>query len=350
MLDIRLVAAPFALFLVVGLACTPRTRIYENTGGQGGEGAGAGGSMSSPSSSSGACVASGDEDCFNGLDDDCNGRTDCEDTVCTAVAVCEPLPEKAASGVIVLEADACPAGFTADEQVIYRGLQDGGCTGCGCTTGPTSCTGNVWYYKDAMACSADTNQIGGTPVGNFGFTCDSNPIVGGFIYGARTSIWKGSPSCTANGTATLAPAAWSQTRKFCRANAEGKGCGAGNTCVPKQTTAPHCALAVGSGQCDGFGMSQDDWYTGFTDTRACGACGCTASGGGCKGVQLAVGSDYSCINKALVNETSKQCFSAGIYSPPVHLVGNPMLGSCTADASANGSLAPTGQSTLCCQP
>ncbi len=51
MLDIRLVAGQLALFLVVGLACTPRTRTDENTGGQGGEGvggnAGGGGSMRS---------------------------------------------------------------------------------------------------------------------------------------------------------------------------------------------------------------------------------------------------------------------------------------------------------------
>jgi hypothetical protein len=354
MLDSRWVAGPFAFFLVLGLACTPKTRTYENTGGQGGEGAGGntggGGSMSSPSSSSGACVPSGAEDCFNGLDDDCNGMTDCEDAVCTDVAVCEPLPANAASGVIVLEADPCPAGFTADERIIHHGLQDGGCTGCGCTTGPTSCSGEVWYYKDAAACSGDVAQVGGTAAGSFGFTCDSNPITGGFVYGARASAWKVSQTCNANGAPTLAPPAWNQTRKFCRADAEGKGCGAGNTCVPKQTTAPHCALAEGSGLCNGFGMSQSDWYTGFTDTRVCGACGCTATGGGCKGVQLAVGSDYSCINKALVNESTKQCFPNGIYAPPVHLTGNPTLGSCTADGGVKGSLIPTEQLTLCCNP
>ena len=344
-------AGPFAFFLVLGLACTPKIRTYETTGGQGGDGAGGdGGSASGPSSSSGPCVPSGVEDCFNGLDDDCNGQTDCEDKACAPVAVCEPLPKNGASGVVVAEADACPAGFTAEEKVIYHGLQDGGCAGCGCTTGQTTCTGDVWYYKDAASCAADTTKTGGTIAGNYGFTCDSNPIVGTTIFGARTSDWKVTQSCNASGSATLAPSAWSETQKFCRIDAEGKGCSVGNTCVPKESTAPRCALAPGSGACAGFGTAQNDWYTGLTDTRACGACGCTASGGGCKGIVLTVGSDYSCSNNAQVTELSKTCFANGIYSPPVHLSGNPKIGTCVAEASVTGSLDPTGQSTLCCQP
>jgi len=353
MLDLRWAAGPFAFFLVVGLACSPKTRTYENTGGEGGQGAGGdsgSGGSSSVSSSSGPCVASSPEDCFNGLDDDCNGTTDCEDAACTTIAVCEPLPKNAASGVLVPVADACPKGFTAAEQIINHGLQDGGCTGCGCTTGQTSCTGEVWYYKDAASCAADTTQTGGTAVGTFGSTCDSNPISGGSIYGARTSAWKVKPSCTVSGTADLSPAAWSETMKFCQADAEGKGCGAGNTCVPKQTTAPHCALAAGSAQCDGFATTQTDWYTGLTDTRVCGACACTVNNATCKGVQLAIGSDYTCTNSTLVNEASKLCFANSVYAPPVHLLGNPKLGTCAADAKTEGSLTPTGQSTLCCQP
>jgi len=30
------------------------------------------------------------EDCFNGIDDDCNGHIDCDDPACTASAVCVP--------------------------------------------------------------------------------------------------------------------------------------------------------------------------------------------------------------------------------------------------------------------
>ena len=66
---------------------------------------------------------------------------------------------------------------------------------------------------------------------------------------------------------------------------------------------------------------------------------------------LAVGSDYTCGTNAVVAEKTKMCFSgSGIYAPPVHLAGNPKVGTCTGDASTAGALIATGQSTLCCQP
>jgi hypothetical protein len=103
--------------------------------------------------------------------------------------------------------------------------------------------------------------------------------------------------------------------------------------------------------CGGFANTQSDWYTGFSDSRVCGACGCTVSGADCAGVTLDVGSDYTCSSNAQVPEKAKKCFVPnGIYAPPVHLVGAPNQGTCTPDAAIAGSLDATGQSTLCCQP
>lgn len=355
MLASRWLLVPFALITVVGLACAPTTRTYENTGGQGSGGNAEGGGGSS---SSGPCTPSGAEDCFNGDDDDCNGKTDCEDPACNDTAVCEPLALAAASGVVVAEADACPDGYTADEQVIHRKLADGGCAGCACDVPTPTCTGDVWYYESINACSLGTNTSGGKFAGNYGEACSPNPINSGggglgFVFGVRTGAWKIQETCLAGGTASPVPATWGTTLKFCRANAEGKGCGAGNTCVKKTATAPHCALAAGTSSCAGFGMAQSDWYTGFTDSRACGACGCKASGGSCDPVQLAVGSDYACYPTPVVNQASKQCFTNqpnGVYSPPVQLVNKAKAGTCTTGAPVMGSLDPTGQSTLCCQP
>src|SRR5512132_1121400 len=127
MLASRWLLGSFAITTVVGLACAPTTRTYENTGGNG------------------VCAPGVVEDCFNGADDDCNGETDCEDPACTDIAVCEPLALAAPSGVLVSEAEACPDGYTADEQVIHRELDDGGgCAGCDCQVGSPTCTGDVW--------------------------------------------------------------------------------------------------------------------------------------------------------------------------------------------------------------
>ena len=356
----RCLVGSFVLMAVAGLACSPVTRPAENFGGQGGGGTGGnaevGGASStassspmSGSSSSGMCA--GSEDCFNGVDDDCNGTTDCEDPACGGVAVCAPELDGAPSGVVVLGTEACPGGYTAKEQIIHRGLVDGGCTGCLCKAQVPLCTGDVWYYATASACSFAVGLTGGTLAGNYGAACSPKPISSGQIYGVRTSSWKMKETCTTGGTPTLAPAAWAETMKFCQADKVGKGCGVGTTCVPSVTAAPHCALAAVGASCGAFATSQNDWYTGLTDTRACGACGCSASGGSCGPVVLNVGSDYTCGTSAVVGESTKQCFSgSGIYAPPVELAGKPKLGTCTPDAAVAGKLDGTGQSTLCCQP
>ncbi|MFS8064977.1 MAG: hypothetical protein ACMG6S_01270 [Byssovorax sp.] len=345
MLAPRWLLVPFAITAVVGLACAPTTRTYENTGGQG-----SGGNAEGGGSSSGMCAPGDVEDCFNGADDDCNGKTDCEDPACNDIAVCEPLALAAASGVVVAEADPCPDGYTADEQLIHRKLADGGCAGCDCNVPTPTCTGEVSYYDSAGSCKFGTNAI---PAGTHGAACSANPIASGFVFGVLTSAWKIQETCSASGTATPVPAAWGTTVKFCRVNAEGKGCGAGNTCVKKTATAPHCALAAGSSSCTGFATAESDWYTGSTDSRTCGACGCKVSGGSCDPVLLAVGSDYACYPTPVVKQSSKQCFTDkpnGIYSPPVQLVNKATIGTCTTSAPVTGSLDPTGQSTLCCQP
>lgn len=343
---------------VAGLACSPVTRTYEGVGGQGGGGTGgevggasstASSSPTSGSSSSGMCA--GTEDCFNGVDDDCNGTTDCEDAACGGVAVCAPELDGAPSGVVVPGTDACPGGYTAKEQIIHRGLVDGGCTGCLCKVQSPVCTGDVWYYPTSAECTGSIGLTGGKLAGNFDAACSPNPISSSQIYGVRTSAWKMKESCATGGAPMLAPAAWGETMKFCQADKVGKGCSVGNTCVPSVAAAPHCALAAGSSACGGFATSQSDWYTGVTDTRACGACGCSASGGSCGPVVLNVGSDYTCGANAVVGESAKQCFSgSGIYAPPVQLAGKPKLGTCTPDAAVTGSLDGIGQSTLCCQP
>ena len=337
---------------LAGLACAPVDRIHDNVGGQGGQGTGVnagGASTTSASSSSGMCAAV--EDCFNGVDDDCNGTTDCADPACGAVAVCEPQVDGAPNGVVIPGTEACPSGYSGGEQIINRNLVDGGCTGCSCALTGTTCSADVWYYASAAGCTNDVLNNAGMFAGSSGFACDANaPISSGQTYGARTSVFKAQNSCTGAGVPTLAPPAWAETMKFCKANQVGKGCPAGNTCVPNVKAAPHCALAAGSAACGEFKTTQTDWYTGLADSRACGACGCTVSGADCSPVHLEVGSDYSCTNAATVPEKTKKCFTgSGIYAPPVHLVGVPIEGTCTPDAGVTGTLDGTGQSTLCCQ-
>ena len=51
--------------------------------------AGAGGAIDSGVDTTG-CVFQSAEDCFNGIDDDCNGHTDCDDPACNGSTTCVP--------------------------------------------------------------------------------------------------------------------------------------------------------------------------------------------------------------------------------------------------------------------
>lgn len=294
----------------------------------------------------GGCVAA--EACFNGFDDDCDGTADCGDSDCAAGAVCVPSATSFAHGVLVAPDDPCPAGFTAEQTLIYRGLTGGGCEGCSCVADPTDCRADVWFYNTEAACNADVAMTQGTSAGSVGFMCTPQPLNDGVFEfgGVRVSDFQVLGSCTASGTPAAAPAGWQDTRKLCRAAEVGIGCDAGFACVAKQEPASQCALVSGSASCEGYGTVQNDWYTGYSDTRSCTSCGCTAVGGSCDEVLFELGNDYSCFENQNVARGSKWCGYA--YSPPGRLVGTPTQATCEVDGGLTGSLDPTGQSTLCC--
>ncbi len=98
-------------------------------GGRGGAGAGGGGGndggTSTDSSAGGAggkidagvdttgCVFQSAEDCFNGIDDDCNGHTDCDDPACNASTTCVPAAGSNgfAAGAWIDPSLTCPVRF-----------------------------------------------------------------------------------------------------------------------------------------------------------------------------------------------------------------------------------------------
>ncbi len=288
------------------------------------------------------------ENCFDGLDDDDSGAADCADPTCGGEAICVAVPDTGEAGIVVGADEACPPGFDGGgATLLYRGLQADACEGCSCTPGATTCKSLVFWYPDEAACAEDTGLTGGTLYSEaVTETCTANPITSGNTYGTRAEI---APTSTCNeaGTAMPPDARWTETRKFCRASTIGVGCAAGSACVPRRAAPSQCVLAAGTAACTGFATTETDWATDFADTRACGACACTASGGGCGNVKIGVGSDYVCTDGVQLTNAQKTC--GYIYSPPVRLLGAPTAPTaCTASAPQTGTLAPAGPQTLCC--
>ncbi|WP_437693053.1 hypothetical protein [Sorangium sp. So ce176] len=344
-----------AVAALVGLsACSAQERNFGGAGGVGGVGGAGGdagaGTTTHSSASMGMSTMTGcmgAEDCFNGADDDCDEAVDCADPDCAEGAVCLTAPTNFQPGALVDAAEPCPDGFTAGETLLFRGLSGSGCEGCGCTPNPTDCAADLYLYAQTSQCEADEGLRGGTLAKRVGFPCDETPINNGFVSwgGVRAGPFEVIQSCTATGTAIPAPARWAESKKFCHAS-PGAGCGAGEVCAPKLTPAEQCALVSGSATCSGYARRESDWFRGYTDTRTCSSCACTASGGDCNYVRVELGNDYSCFDHAEMSQGSRYCGYA--YSPPAHLVGKPTNSTCTARTSLSGSLDPTGQSTLCC--
>jgi hypothetical protein len=307
------------------------------------------------------------EDCFNGVDDDCDNLADCADPDCVpATAQCVPIDlstdAAAAPGVSVAANASCPVQFDRVAATTVRtGLTGGACTGCSCGASPTTCgPASVYTYDSAAACSADTGNTAGMPTKPPTLTAGDACLVptyaaspGGFIYGLRVlPIPPMMGNCPASGMATPGPIAWASTTKFCPTTARGVGCGAGQVCVPKPPapTIKSCVLYSGAHACPtGTTKLQNaDWYTGSNDARGCSACGCVnPTGGSCAGLVVHVGNDYTCDpDDADVHPGNKTCFQG--YTPGLQVNGAPSNGSCTPASAVTGALTPTGKHSICC--
>jgi hypothetical protein len=298
----------------------------------------------------GGCVPTSQELCFNGVDDDCNGKTDCADSACMAGAMCAPAASTL--GVLVSSGDPCPSGYGQGELLLHQGLTDNGCSGCSCQSTPTTCSPHVYYYATTSACTGDVAPYsGGTLLNPIpSYTCSSSPI--GDAQSMDTPVaWRVtmgvSPSaCTASGAASALPPAWSTTMKLCTRTTSGGGCSSGFACVPKVAGAKTCSEKAGA-VCPTT-TNQETWQRGFSDNRSCGGCACTAAGGNCSSVAVQLGHDWGCgtIDGSL-HGGEKSC-SISTYAPPAILSGLPTNPTCSVGAPVNGTLTATQPLDLCC--
>ncbi|HKP64155.1 MAG TPA: hypothetical protein VJV78_45780 [Polyangiales bacterium] len=313
--------------------------------GSGGAGQGGAGSDAGPS-----CVSKGAEQCSNGLDDDCNGDTDCADAACSAMTCA---PAGSVTGLLVPSAESCPAGFQASQTTIYQGLTDQGCSGCSCSTTATQCVPHVYYYSTTTACTNDLVKpyTGGTLINkSITETCSSEPI--GDDQGMGTPVaWRVTMStypgtCSASGSATPLPPVWATTMKLCTTNTRGGGCDSGFVCVPKVSGKKYCSQPSAA-SCPS-NTTQQTWQRGFSDNRSCGLCGCMANGGNCNNVVVRLGHDWGCGTvDGELHGGEKSC-SISTYSPPAWMAGSPTNPTCSSSAAVNGSLTATSPLDLCC--
>ncbi|MET0791997.1 MAG: hypothetical protein ABW061_10795 [Polyangiaceae bacterium] len=314
----------------------------DEAGSSGASEAGDGGSAGSDSGG-GPCVATGEEDCFNGKDDDCNGDVDCADSACTASSTCVPEASGAELGTLLPAGSSCPAGYSP--VTLYRGLTvDQYCTGCTCGVASTYCTTSIVGHGTFACPSFQTSGLSYNM-----FTTSCQPVSPG------TSVHHYAVAsftdCTASGTAKPSSVAWAETQTFCKADHVGRGCESGSSCVPK-ASGGICARKNSTASCNGaYPMSTGAvWNTGVKDTRTCGTCQCAGGYGSCSGASVQVYDTVGC-SGTVANLSGPEGDDCALPFAPAsgRVSGTPVPTMCVANVYPSGEITETGPSTVCCQ-
>jgi hypothetical protein len=312
-----------------------------------------------------ACTPQGNENCTNGVDDDCNGLVDCADPACGPQYECVPtIPSGWNSAALSIGSrGGCPSGFASQRDVVLD--PTGGAASCTCncsSSGTASCEkGSVTFYGPNLF-GNDCSIIGSSATDVADGACRSNLPFGlfGFGIGANAPIRVSKialtpNTCTGNVSANVPPAG-TQEGKRCTAQTTtvGGGCSAGLVCARRVGGAyQSCVAKGGSDSCPSGWPTKHDTGTSVTDTRACSACTCgtTAS---CGPATVTFFSGNSCDGTAAVATANDSCnaiptggqgasswrYDAAVLNPGCQKTGG---------GQATGSIAFANAETVCCR-
>ncbi|MBK7581490.1 MAG: hypothetical protein IPI67_14930 [Myxococcales bacterium] len=334
----------------------------------------------------------GPENCTNGVDDDGDGKIDCEDTDCQAGFTCAPSLPTGWVGPVAMFEGAAPApdclqsgGYPTIKQNANSTIKAGAATCPTCACDPATgaqCTADLFMYDDT-ACQ-----------GNFWTTSTSPPyaptalvsssgqcVTYSLCHGAddagtykptsvnfkNLQVSGGTCSPKTTGTKNIVAPTWDKAVRACGdASGAGKGCGTTGACLPKPK-APFgtglCVYKTGDVACPSGAYSQKKLsYLNFTDNRDCDACACgSASSGTCSNPSLKIYTDACVTNEQTV--TANACVlasndpttqSGGCAGFPADTRGAKLtatVSGATCPASGGqvtGSAAPTEPVTFCC--
>jgi hypothetical protein len=323
---------------------------------------GAGGSVAATAASTGTCMPS-TEVCDDGLDNDCDGHVDCDDTDCNGPVDGRACVPGAPAGwtLTAVAPDArgsCPAGY--DTPVTVAAAPTSASATCDCSCGATvsnPCTQGSLTVKSGSTCTAETitsNVTGG---------CDT---FGATLVGPHKSF--GGPALkvatVACGVTLSKPGQVSSSAELlCAPTASSAGGCAGNqACLPKVTSAKLCIQAVGDMPCPAGGSFTNRSVVGspgdVTDQRNCDACTCTSNAASCSAGTLTAYTDAACTANPVSATIDGSCSSGNNnqwFQNDTHFIyqANPNVTTCTpsSDKTAlTGAFQPSNPITICCQP
>jgi len=315
------------------------------------------------------CTYLGPENCTNGIDDDCNGQTDCSDPACAPAFKCTASPPSGWFGPgTVFEAvsgttpPGCSGAFPNDSFDLHASPTSppGGCTcACGNPTGACSaptievftdnqCNNACGTSGGESACSRACSTWGQSA----GVKMLPQPVSGG--------------SCKPQAISTFPPYSWGQVAQGCTASrvflpgATG-GCGEGSVCAnrPPSSAAGYmptlCVWKAGSVGCAAAGPGYPlplTLYSNAIDGRTCSdnlcVCG-NPTNVACTLVKATAHPDATC------SKSGTDLSDLNLYTPsdsgPLHCnaIGMMPAGSVvdiTSSVSSTGSCLPGGTAQM----
>lgn len=341
------------------------------TGGAAGEAgsAGVGGAAGSTAGSAGVAGSGGacgvPEDCTNGVDDDCDGKADCQDGDCTKAGYVSIPTGPAGSDYEYYHERNAPdaqAACTSSLTVMKFDLDVPAST-CKCECGAAqgaSCVGS-----GMPTVYAGTNCTGAAdPTPAAWNVCRASTSTTWVVKSVKTGAFAvGAPGACAPGVKeTIPQASFTKEVDLCKVGAVGVGSKAGESCVlpgaAPYASAP-CVLLPGLVNCStipGYTHS-NPYYTDFSDTRACvSACTCDPAAGTKCSASVTFYSGAQCTNSLQTlpipdgncHNLPGNGYDNGLGSYEGTITAAP--GDCAPKGSATlaGEVKETGVSTLCC--
>jgi hypothetical protein len=310
-----------------------------------------------------ACAPTGQENCTNGVDDDCNGFTDCADPACTRTNyTCVPDPTAAGTGwsFAPLEPNArpgCPPSLTvADVAVNPTNLSTPATCSCSCslTAQPVCGVNDTLVVAGGYGSFTCGTGFGATTY--IGGACHYDPSgVGLDTYGSAVGI--GSGGACAAASVTDVPAANGTLGETCSGETQfGKGCAAGQVCalVPAGFTA--CVQHDGATTCPAGAYTTANSVGTIVDSRSCASCTCQPTpttycfgtwnfyqSSGCTGTAVQQPADSTCRPTGVDTST--------VYYSDTFLPSGQGIVSCGSPAAVpqpTGQASLTPQTTVCC--
>lgn len=320
-----------------------------------GEGGGGGDSAAGDGGAptQGPCAATkGPEVCDDGIDNDCNGLTDCSDPACGSYE-CNPTIPTGWTPVAYNPGSptGCPSGYPS--AVDAKRAPSSNTCSCTCTPTSGSCGGGIVSFVPGTMLTCTNGQPVALAASDGACGVPSSTLsVTGL---AQVKITAPAPpaACSGNPGTTLPPI---EDRRYCAGPTRaGLGCSKNGACVPR-TPSPYdsCIMKDGVQTCPSGYSNSRRLGTAPVDTRACGG-SCTCSPSSCGGkVELYTSANCSG-GKAIEHAANDKCeaggnltsFTAGSYK---YVVGSGNGCSATTLTPINGDIKFASEKTICCPP